>query len=248
MTPAGPGYGAAMALSPRCGHLLRRLPDEPRWAETRWLLASGEGRLHADAHGGVVVGRRLPLGAVVGRPAPDLLREVADGLELVVQAEDLAHARAVLPGWTRTWARLHRWPDERGPPAAPAGPRVVVSDPPDPALLGSLAADARRWARPARALAVRLVDDRPVALCVALAVTETLWDVGVETAPDHRRRGHGRDCFAALARHLDADGLRPVWSATEDNAASLALAASLGFGPVGRLALLRPPTARTDLG
>lgn len=237
--------GAAVVPSPTARHLLRRLPDQPRWVETRWLLASGEGRLHADAHGGVVVGRRLPLGAVVGRPAPDLLREVADGLELVVQAEDLPHAHAALGGWTSTWARLHRWPDERRPPAAPTTPRVVVSDPPAPALLGALAVDARRWAQPARALAVALVDGRPVALCIALAVTGTLWDVGVETDPDHRRRGHARDCFAALARHLDADGLRPVWSATQDNAASLAMAASLGFTAVGRVALLHPPGARS---
>jgi GNAT superfamily N-acetyltransferase len=236
-----------MSPSPSAQDLLARLPDEPRWAETRWLLASGEGRGHADGDGAVVVARRLPLAAVVGRPAPALLRELVDAaptdLELIVQAEDHDHVRAALNGWTTTWARLHRWPDGRPLPSPPADIEVVVSEPPSRALLAALSDDARRWARPARAMALHLVDGRPVSLCIALAVTETLWDVGVETDPAHRRRGWATACFATLAHHLAADGLRPMWGAAEDNAASLALAASLGFVPDGRIALLAPPVS-----
>jgi GNAT superfamily N-acetyltransferase len=234
-----------MSPSPREEDLLARLPDEPRWAETRWLLASGEGRGHADGDDAVVVARRLPLAAVVGRPSPALLRELVDAasadLELIVQAEDHDHVRAALDGWTTTWARLHRWPGGRPLPSPPTDIEVVVSDPPSRALLAALSDDARLWARPARALAVHLVDGQPVSLCIALAVTETLWDVGVETDPTHRRRGCATACFAALAHHLAADGLQPMWGAAEDNEASLALAACLGFVPDQRIALLTPP-------
>ena len=234
-----------MSSTPGDEDLLARLPDEPRWAETRWLLASGEGRGHIDGGGAVVVARRLPLAAVVGRPSPALLRELVDAgpadLELIVQVEDVEHVRAALDGWSTTWARLHRWPEGRPLPAPPTDIEVVVSEPPAPRLLAMLSDDARRWARPARAMALHLVDDRPVSLCIALAVTETLWDVGVETDRAHRRRGHARACVAALAHHLAAAGLQPMWGAAEDNDASLALAASLGFVPDERLALLTRP-------
>jgi GNAT superfamily N-acetyltransferase len=236
-----------MSATSRARDLLRRLPDEPRWAETRWLLASGEGQLHADDDGAVVVGRRLPLAAVVGRPSPALLRQVADAgasdLELIVQVDDVAHVRAALGGWETTWARLHRWPEDQPLPSPPAGIEVAVAEPPSSELLAALSDDARRWARPARALALHLVDERPVSLCIALAVTQTLWDVGVETDPAHRRRGLARACFAALAQHLAADGLRPMWGAAEDNTASLALAAALGFVPDERIALLTRPVS-----
>ena len=240
-----------MSPSPREEDLLARLPDELRWAETRWLLASGEGRGHAAGDGAVVVARRLPLAAVVGRPPPALLRELVEvgpaDLELIVQREDVEHVRAALDGWTTTWARLHRWPDGRPLPSPPSGIEVVVSEPPSQRLLATLSDDARRWARPARALALHLADGRPVSLCIALAVTETLWDVGVETDPAHRRRGCAKACFAALAHHLAADGLRPMWGAAEENAASLALAASLGFVPDERIALLTRPLGRVDV-
>jgi GNAT superfamily N-acetyltransferase len=231
-----------MSATPREEDLRTRLPDEPRWAEARWLLASGEGRMHAAGDGAVVVARRLPLAAVVGRPSPALLHELVDAgpadLELIVQTEDVEHVREVLGGWTTTWARLHRWPEGRPLPSPPPDVEVVVSEPPSRQLLATLSDDARRWARPARALALHLADEQPVSLCIALAVTETLWDVGVETDPGHRRRGLSRACFAALAQHLAADGLRPMWGAAEDNAASLTLAASLGFVPDERIALL----------
>ena len=234
-----------MSSTPGDEGLLARLPDEPRWAETRWLLTSGEGRGHTDGGGAVVVARRLPLAAVVGRPSPVLLRELVDAgpadLELIVQAEDLDHVRAALDGWATTWARLHRWPDGRPLPPPPTDIEVVVSEPPAPRLLAMLSDDARRWAQPARALALHLVDGRPVSLCIALTVTETLWDVGVETDRAHRGRGNARACFTALAHHLVADGLQPMWGAAEDNAPSLALAASLGFVPDERLALLTRP-------
>ena len=66
----------------------------------------------------------------------------------------------------------------------------------------------------------------------AASITETLWDVGIDTLEGHRRKGHARACYLALASHLAAQGFSPVWGAYEDNEASLAMAESLGFIPV----------------
>lgn len=71
-------------------------------------------------------------------------------------------------------------------------------------------------------------------------MTETLWDVAVDTLDGHRRQGHASACFRALAAHMAAEGRQPIWGANDDNAASLELAARLGFEPVDRLALLSP--------
>ena len=88
---------------------------------------------------------------------------------------------------------------------------------------------------------------RIVAVCSAAWETETLWDVSVETVPDHRRRGLAAACFIALARWMLAErGKRPVWGAHESNPASLALAASLGFVRESELLSFQPRTRRAS--
>jgi hypothetical protein len=42
-----------------------------------------------------------------------------------------------------------------------------------------------------------------------------------------------------LAGHVAARGLQPVWGAEDDDAASLRLAAKLGFVPAGHLAVVK---------
>jgi len=81
----------------------------------------------------------------------------------------------------------------------------------------------------------------PVAVCSAGAVTETLWDVGIDTLAGHRRRGHATAAYRALAAHLAETGRDPVWGAEDTNVASLRLADELGFEPVDRLAVLTRP-------
>jgi L-amino acid N-acyltransferase YncA len=60
-------------------------------------------------------------------------------------------------------------------------------------------------------------------------MTETLADISIETLEGYRRRGIGRAVVARLIDEVIRLGKVPVWGATEDNTASLALAASLGF-------------------
>jgi len=222
------------------------LPDVPRWVETRALLLSGEALLRhaADADGAIVLDPALPSGFLVGRADRALLRDVAAGapagFELVVQADAIDAACAALPGWAPATATVFspRSPWRASDVGAPPG--VVVCAPPEERwLLRVPEADAMRfYAGLAEAIALALVGGEVVAVCAAGDVTESLWDVGIDTLPGHRRRGHATAAFRALAAHLAAGGRQPVWCAEDDNTASMAMAARLGFEPVDRIAIL----------
>lgn len=235
-----------MPTQPRA--LAAALPDLPRWVETRALLLSGDGviRVGARGDGGVVLDTGLPSGFVVGRADRALLRTVAtdapQDFELVVQADALDDARAALPAWSvasaTVFSRTARWGADD---AVPAPPGVVVSAPPEERWLALVPEDdeVRFYAALAEAIALRLVDEEVVAVCAAGDVTETLWDVGIDTMPDHRRAGHATAVFRALAAHLAAEGKQPVWCAEDDNTASIAMAARLGFEPVDTIGILK---------
>lgn len=127
-----------------------------------------------------------------------------------------------------------------------------MSDPLDPTVLVGLPDDVRADAADAAAAAVRFVDGVPVAVCAVSDLTETLWDVGIDTVAGSRRWGHATATFLALAAALATQGRQPVWAAYEDYAPSLALAARLGFRPVARMAELAPAdqggVLTTDVG
>lgn len=221
------------------------LPDTPRWVEARDLLLRGSGRLRLAEHGdgALVVDPDFPWAAQVGRVDGALLAglalSAAEDFELIVDRGDVAAARAGLPGWGVDEVRLHAlarpWPAQ-----APAADGVLVCDPPWPRWLRDMPDDVRRYGEVAHAVAVRVLDGSTVTVCSAAAVTETLWDVGIDTLEGHRRCGHAMACFAALATHMAARGRQPVWAAYADNAASLRLAAQLGFREVDRVAVLSP--------
>lgn len=226
------------------------LPDTPSWVEARSLLLSGTAilRRSSDGEGAVVLDPELPSGFHVGRADPDLLRDVAaaaaqEGFELVVQADAIENARAALPAWTLATATVlspaSPWPAGGRGDDLPAG--VVICAPPAAAWLARVPEqdEIRFYAAMAAAIALALVGDEVVAVCAAGDVTESLWDVGIDTVAQHRRGGHGTAAFGALAAHMAAAGRQPVWCAEDANVASLAMAARLGFVPVDRIGLLR---------
>ena len=182
------------------------------------------------------------MGAVLGRPGAELvrraLRRTPRDLELLVQDDAAEAVGAALPRWRVAGATLHRLAEPVAP-GPPPGPGVVLLDAPDETALRRVPRNLRADVEGADAIALSLAGDRVAAVCAAGAVTETLWDVGIDTVPAHRRRGHATAAFRALAAHMAAAGRQPVWGAEDDNVASLRLAAKLGFEPAGHLAVVK---------
>lgn len=225
--------------------LAAALPDVPCWVETRALLLSGTAVLRRSAgrDSAVVLDPELPAGFLVGRADPELLRAVTDtapeDFELVVQEDAIAAAQAALPEWSVAPATVFSPTVPRAADAA-APPDVVICAPPTDDWLARVPQDdeVRFYAALAEAIALRVVDGDVVAVCAAGDVTETLWDVGIDTVEGFRRQGHGAAAFRALAAHMAAAGQQPVWCAEDANVASMAMAGRLGFEPVGRIAIL----------
>ncbi|HEY6634401.1 MAG TPA: GNAT family N-acetyltransferase [Acidimicrobiia bacterium] len=213
----------------------RAVPDDPCHVEIRSMLLSGQAEVIGSPSGGLVVAADRSVAGVIGSPSPTLLRSgissLAKDADLLVFATGLAVVTSVLPGAAPQRAVIHRLASPL--PTAPV--EDVSIGEVDDLFLASLPAELAEEVDGAVLAAVRWVDGVGVAVCGAWWPTETLWDVGVDTLPGHRRRGHARACFLELARHMGQRGLTPVWGALADNRASLRMAGSLGFVPDGEL-------------
>jgi GNAT superfamily N-acetyltransferase len=78
-------------------------------------------------------------------------------------------------------------------------------------------------------IAATWVDGAPVSFCYAGTMTESIWDVALETLPAHRGRGHATSCVTFMIHLMRDRGREPVWGALETNRASRRLAEKLGF-------------------
>ena len=72
-------------------------------------------------------------------------------------------------------------------------------------------------------------DDRAVAICASVRISDAVHCAGVETHADHRRRGHAAAVVAGWAQAVRAFGATPFYSTSWDNLASRAVAARLGL-------------------
>ena len=88
-------------------------------------------------------------------------------------------------------------------------------------------------ARVSGPVAVALVDGLPVSFCYPCWITETLWDVSIDTLEPYRRRGLAAQATQFMIGRMKEAVREPVWAALESNVASLALARQLGFTQVG---------------
>ena len=79
-----------------------------------------------------------------------------------------------------------------------------------------------------------VLDGKLVALAHTNAVTESYGDIGVYTDGTWRGMGFATACGSIVARRIQDLGRTPVWSAGEDNEASLHIADKLGFIEVSR--------------
>ena len=225
------------------------LPDIPRWVETRGMLLTGRGEILGAASKSspdfVVRGLNNRLISVVGKPDALCLNQAVakSGLEVEVLAmpENDGYVGSILQGWCRSPAILHRLAqpiqfqirkDVTVQFIRQRGLHSLQEDFSD--LVGELF-DALDFTD----IAAVMVENQPVSFCYAGRETETLWDISIDTLPDHRRRGYADHCVSFLIDHMARRGKQPVWGAEESNMASLTLAAKLGFKPVDRVTVLR---------
>jgi GNAT superfamily N-acetyltransferase len=234
-------------------------PDTPQWVDLRGFLLAGRCDVFANPDpetGFIVRPLDFPVAVAAGEPTDSVIRSATRGADATGTAwagegseeqwhflappESLPTVAAALPSWKTRGVTLHS-----------LGPGGIVDAGDVDVRVGLTGWESAGWTLdhlPAitrheyeldfvrgRPVAAVFVDERPVAFCYAAVQTETLWDVAVDTLPDHRRRGYAAACFVTLARHLAGKGLDPVWGSLDTNEASMKLAARLGFTHSARL-------------
>ena len=226
------------------------LPDEPRWLETRAMLASG----HAVITGGETVETgfvvRVAHGAVsavavVGRPPASAIAEAVSGATeltpVIAQTSDADHVAAALGSADRPHV------DQRtGHPAPSSGAAAALASR-RLATFGSLPGRIR-WntcrsacgtRSPTRRTSPRslrcIVGGRPVSFCYPVWRTERFWDVSIDTLEEHRGRSLAVQAVSFMIDLMRREGREPVWGALASNRPSLRLGEKLGFKPVGEI-------------
>ncbi len=230
--------------------LLQRLPDLPRWVEARALLLDASCEITGlantpelscllrDPDDGTVF--------VIGHPAGEALHAAVQQEvrgEVIAGWEEADWLTATLSGWTPARIFVHHLPESVPAEVGHKKVRVAFLD---PSVLDHLPVDEElrtelQSGAEHSPIAATFVDDHPVAFCYAGAVTETLWDISIDTLPDHRRKGYAALCVTFMIRYMQGQGKTPVWQALEDNPASWQLAKKLGFTPADDLVIFEPP-------
>lgn len=208
------------------------LPDTPRWVEahgiaadpTHWRTQLGDGyALGHDAAKLIVI-----VGAADARALAALVAKYPQHVVLVEEP-----ALAPRPALR---AILHTLPD----PDALPDYEGAVPLPADAALPEALAPELA-WARTRATIWTAYVDGEPASFAYAPWRSATLFDVSVDTLPAARQLGLATITAAAMIRDERAQGREPVWGADEGNAASLRLAARLGFVATDEIWVCAPP-------
>lgn len=227
--------------------LATSLPDAPEWVETRGMLLSGHAEILGrgasdDAFVVRVVHGAQSVVSVVGTPHPEAIGKAVAGCTpytpVIAQTGNADHVGRALPAWTRERAILHVLSPEVAVSSGPCAYPVRLLAAEHLARLGHLPRGLRHeivHAWDLAPIAAVFVGDVPMAFCYPCWRTESWWDVSIDTHEPHRRRGLARAAFHSMYEHMRVERRRPVWGATESNRASLALAARIGFVPVGEI-------------
>ncbi len=230
------------------------LPDAPRFVETRWMLLEGRCELFGLEEGEsgpsfVARDAEEKLVCVVGRPAREAISEAAarngNAGPLIAMPENVSLVAEALPGREAQPTALHLLGDDERLPETPEGRVRLLSGPEElsllpPGLRAELRAELERVLVRGTPVAAAFEGDVPVSFCYVASETEGLWDVSIDTLAGHRRRGYATWCASYMIRHMRRLGKEPTWHALESNAASMGLAAKLGFVPVDRSFVFEP--------
>ncbi len=213
------------------------LPDLPRWVEAHDLARDPQS-WHRE---GVIGhdGGADPVICVYGELPVDTVLALANEhpqhtLLLPRERDDLA---MVLPRPV-VRAIIHTLPDPDTLPDYEGAEPL-----PDDASLVHLPEDLRAELEDARKRATvwtAWVDGIPSSFAYASALSAAWFDIGVDTVPGARQLGLATIVASTMIRAERESGREPVWGATEDNIASLRLAARLGFVAVDELWVAAP--------
>ena len=228
--------------------LAHQLPDLPRWVEVRAYVLAGQGEIFGmQQEPALACALRAPDAEtvfVVGTPTLSALQAAVQPnvREVIVPDEHTAWLSQGLPTWTHTKIMVHQLPTPARLPIGASAVQLLDVDRLDQFHLPEDVVE-ELTENPANALiAATFVGPQPVAFCYAGSITETWWDVSIDTLPAYRRQGYAAQCAAFMIRLMQARGQQPVWAAAEDNPASWRLAQKLGFVAVDTLALFAPGT------
>jgi hypothetical protein len=78
-------------------------------------------------------------------------------------------------------------------------------------------------------LMAMIVEGRAVSVCASVRITRPAHEAGVETLPEHRRRGHAANTVAGWATAVRKIGALPLYSTSWENTGSMSVAEKLGL-------------------
>ncbi|MEM9800742.1 MAG: GNAT family N-acetyltransferase [Planctomycetota bacterium] len=234
--------------------LLRLVPDDGASVELRGLLRHRATRVVSgdDPGRGFALAPPYRIAAAFGRPGPAELERLVDetvalgldplAFELHAQTGDVERWDAEGLVETHPPALRFDWPDRASAQLVALVRHEVRALQDDDEALQTLPdglIDELAAQEEFPACAASFAGGAVASLAYAFVETETLWDVSIETVSAFRREGFGASAAAFLIERQLQRGLRPVWSASTENAASLALAAKLGFELAGAIGVAR---------
>jgi len=116
---------------------LDRVPDHPRWVDTRGMLLTGRATVsftedaRLDADGFVVELASRALLSAIDRPSPPLIAQraqaMAGDVNILVSPEDSAPVARALPAWIARPVRLHALPQPQAWESEPDADVVVAT-------------------------------------------------------------------------------------------------------------------------
>jgi GNAT superfamily N-acetyltransferase len=215
-------------------------PERPGPLIHQHLVRSGFGRCRVDHPPDPQIVLAQVSDNYALRGDPDRLRpaDLDDVVGLVEAPARWRPALQALDPDLGDWPRLISILPPTAPAAATAAADVRRIGPGDAAAVHAYDPDgawiASTWDGPDGLAAAGVghgafVAGRLAAVAVPFHLGTVYADVGVVTEAAHRGRGLSSACAAAVVADLRAAGLIPTWTTSPDNAASLAVAARLGF-------------------
>lgn len=178
--------------------------------------------------GGIVRGYRHDVPAALRASIDELCEEASPASS---RGDVLLALRAVLdfhdPGG-EAWA-VSSGPAFVFPETVKVSDAVTLIEPGQDALLQADFPFTATWLRERWPCYGVVIDDRAVSICYSARRTSAVAEAGVDTVEEFRGRGYAAIVTAAWANAIRAAGITPVYSTSDHNLASQAVARKLGL-------------------